>query len=248
MFKLVESLTAAGTALAISTPGYGCGAESLFKMCVGNQLGLELADDVDVESLFTPMYGSFIVELSEDAELGDVAEGVVVEPLGTTVEGYVLETANEQIDLAHLQEAWEGGIESVFSYRHAAADLEAQPVEKIDFTAKDIHVFSGAKIARPRVIIPVFPGNNCEYDTARAFRTAGAEADTFVINNLSPAAVAESTHELARAHPREPDRHDPRRLLRRRRARRLRQVHHRVLPRPRGHRGRSRPAAGSATA
>ena len=198
VFKLVESLTAAGTALAISTPGYGCGAESLFKMCVGNQLGLELADDVDVESLFTPMYGSFIVELSEDAELGDVAEGVVVEPLGTTVEGYVLETANEQIDLAQLQEAWEGGIESVFSYRHAAADLEAQPVEKIDFTAKDIHVFSGAKIARPRVIIPVFPGNNCEYDTARAFRTAGAEADTFVINNLSPEAVAESTHELAR--------------------------------------------------
>ena len=157
VFKLVESLTAAGTALAISTPGYGCGAESLFKMCVGNQLGLELADDVDVESLFTPMYGSFIVELSEDTELGDVAEGVVVEPLGTTVEGYVLETANEQIDLAQLQEAWEGGIESVFSYRHAAADLEAQPVEKIDFAAKDIHVFSGAKIRSSACYHPRVP-------------------------------------------------------------------------------------------
>ncbi len=59
-------------------------------------------------------------------------------------------------------------------------------------------MFGGAKIARPRVIIPVFPGNNCEYDTARAFRAAGAEADTFVINNLTPEAVAESTHELAR--------------------------------------------------
>ena len=121
-----------------------------------------------------------------------------MEPLGTTVEGYVLETADERIDLAQLQEAWESGIESVFGYRHAAADIEAQPVEKIDFAAKDIHTFSSTKIARPRVIIPVFPGNNCEYDTARAFRTAGAEADTFVINNLSPEAVAESTHELAR--------------------------------------------------
>ena len=59
-------------------------------------------------------------------------------------------------------------------------------------------MYSGAKIARPRVIIPVFPGNNCEYDSARAFRAAGAEADTFVINNLTPEAVAESTHELAR--------------------------------------------------
>ncbi len=194
----VEQLTAAGSALAISTPGYGCGAESLFKMAVGNQIGLELADDVDTESLFTPLYGSFIVELADDAELPAVSAGVVVEPLGTTVEGYVLETATETIDLAALQETWEGAIEGVFPYRHASEAVESAPVEPIDYHAKDIHVFGGAKIARPHVIIPVFPGNNCEYDTARAFRAAGAEADTFVINNLTPEAVAESTHELAR--------------------------------------------------
>ena len=194
----VEQLTAACSALAISTPGYGCGAESLFKMAVGNQIGLELADDVDTESLFTPLYGSFIVELADDAELPAVSAGVVVEPLGTTVEGYVLETATETIDLAALQETWEGAIEGVFPYRHASEAVESAPVEPIDYHAKDIHVFGGAKIARPHVIIPVFPGNNCEYDTARAFRAAGAEADTFVINNLTPEAVAESTHELAR--------------------------------------------------
>ncbi len=194
----VEKLTAAGEALAISTPGYGCGAESLFKMAVGNQIGLELADDVDVESLFTPLYGSFIVELSEGAELPAAGEGVVVEPLGTTVEGYVLETGSETIDLAELQEAWEGAIEGVFPYRHADAATENAPVEAYAASVSNIHVYGGAKVARPRVIIPVFPGNNCEYDTARAFRAAGAEADTFVINNLTPEAVAESTHELAR--------------------------------------------------
>ena len=194
-FDAVEALTATGNALAISTPGYGCGAESLFKMCVGNQIGIELAEDVDVESLFTPLYGSFIVELAEDAELPEVADGVVVEPLGTTVEGYVIDTGSEVIELAELQEAWESGIEGVFAYRSAG---ETPEVETIDFRAKDIHVYGGAKIARPRVIIPVFPGNNCEYDSARAFRAAGAEADTFVINNLTPEAVAESTHELAR--------------------------------------------------
>ena len=194
-FDAVEALTATGNALAISTPGYGCGVESLFKMCVGNQIGIELAEDVDVESLFTPLYGSFIVELAEDAELPEVADGVVVEPLGTTVEGYVIDTGSEVIELAELQEAWESGIEGVFAYRSAG---ETPEVETIDFRAKDIHVYSGAKIARPRVIIPVFPGNNCEYDSARAFRAAGAEADTFVINNLTPEAVAESTHELAR--------------------------------------------------
>ena len=194
-FDAVEALTATGDALAVSTPGYGCGAESLFKMCVGNQIGIELAEDVDVESLFTPLYGSFIVELAEDAELPEVADGVVVEPLGTTVEGYVIDTGSEVIELAELQEAWESGIEGVFAYRSAG---ETPEVETVDFRAKDIHVYGGAKIARPRVIIPVFPGNNCEYDSARAFRAAGAEADTFVINNLTPEAVAESTHELAR--------------------------------------------------
>lgn len=164
-------------------------------MCVGNQIGIELAEDVDVESLFTPLYGSFIVELAEDAELPEVADGVVVEPLGTTVEGYVIDTGSEVIDLSELQEAWESGIEGVFAYRSTGEQPE---VETIDYRAKDIHVYGGAKIARPHVIIPVFPGNNCEYDSARAFRAAGAEADTFVINNLTPEAVAESTHELAR--------------------------------------------------
>ena len=198
---LVEALTAAGAALACDTPGYGGTAEALFKMCVGNQIGLELADDVDVDSLFEPMYGSFVVELSEEADavLAQAADDVVVEPLGTTVEGYVLETASEQIDLSALQEAWEGGIESVFPYRTPADEAAALPaVEPVSFSCDAPHVYAGEKIARPRVVIPVFPGTNCEYDTARAFERAGAVADVFVVNNLTPGAVAESSHELAR--------------------------------------------------
>ncbi len=199
--ELVEALTAAGAALACDTPGYGGTAEALFKMCVGNQIGLELADDVDVDSLFEPMYGSFVVELSEEADavLAQAADDVVVEPLGTTVEGYVLETASEQIDLSALQEAWEGGIESVFPYRTPADEAAALPaVEPVSFSCGAPHAYAGEKIARPRVVIPVFPGTNCEYDTARAFERAGAVADVLVVNNLTPGAVAESSHELAR--------------------------------------------------
>lgn len=199
--ELVEALTAAGAALACDTPGYGGTAEALFKMCVGNQIGLELADDVDADSLFEPMYGSFVVELSEEADavLAQAADDVVVEPLGTTVEGYVLETASEQIDLSALQEAWEGGIESVFPYRTPADEAAALPaVEPVSFSCGAPHVYAGEKIARPRVVIPVFPGTNCEYDTARAFERAGAVADVLVVNNLTPGAVAESSRELAR--------------------------------------------------
>ena len=97
--------------------------------------------------------------------------------------------------------------------------------------------------AKPRVVIPVFPGNNCEYDTARAFERVGAVADVFVVNNLTPAGGRREHARAGAPHPREPDRHDTRRLLRRRRARRLGQVHHRVLPRARGHRGGARVAA-----
>ena len=204
VFDAIECLTQDGSALALATPGYGGGAEALFKMCVGNQIGFELADDVDIESLFEPMYGSFIVEVEDAAALDALAaDSFVIEPLGTTVEGYVLETATEQIDLAELQEAWESGIEGVFPYRTPAEEAKKlDDVEQLTFTCSDTGriapVYAGEKFARPRVIIPVFPGNNCEYDSARAFRAAGAEADVFVINNLSPEAVAESTHELAR--------------------------------------------------
>ena len=200
-FKLVEGLMERGEALAVSTPGYGGDAEALFKMCVGNGIGVALDEDVPTDSLFVPAYGSFIVELADGAELPGHTDAVSVEVIGETTEAYELVAEDEHVDLASLQEAWESGIEGVFPYRTAAgAKLSEVPTETwlAEAHGKAPAVFSGAKIARPRVIIPVFPGNNCEYDSARAFEAAGAEADTFVINNLTPEAVAESTAELAR--------------------------------------------------
>lgn len=199
VFELVEAITDRGDAAAISTPGYGCGAEALFKMCLGNRIGIEIADDVDLDTLFEPMYGSFIVELTDDAVLEGVPEGVVIEPLGTTVEAYVIETKEGVVTLDDVQKAWESGIEGVFGYRTDAEEAKTLPaVEPVRFACAAPHVYTGEKFARPRVIIPVFPGNNCEFDSARAFRSAGAVADVFVINNLTPEAVAESTRELAR--------------------------------------------------
>ena len=200
-FKLVEGLVERGEALAISTPGYGGDAEALFKMCAGNGIGVTLDEGVPTDSLFVPAYGSFIVELVDDAELPEHTDAVSVEVIGETTEAYELVAEDEHVDLASLQEAWEHSIEGVFPYRTAAgAKLSEVPTETwlAEAHGKAPAVFSGAKIARPRVIIPVFPGNNCEYDSARAFEAAGAEADTFVINNLTPEAVAESTAELAR--------------------------------------------------
>ena len=183
----VEALTAAGKVKAAWTPGYGCAAEGLFKMCLGNRLGFALAGGVDPEALFRPAYGSFMLELAEGAE----AEGAL--ELGTVTEEYTFRLADEAVDLAGLQEAYEAKLEPVFPYRGAG-----EAVEPVTYRAEK-RAAPAVGAARPRVVIPVFPGTNCEYDTARAFRRAGAEPQVLVVNNLTPAAVAESCEALVKA-------------------------------------------------
>lgn len=187
LYKKVEELIASGKVKAAYTPGYGCAAEALFKMCLGNRLGFALDAGRDPENLFHPAYGSFILEVEPDLELN---EGVV---LGTVTETYALKIAGETIDLAALQEAWEGKLEPVFPYRKAGATVDKISYEVTERKAPAIG------IAKPKVIIPVFPGTNCEYDTARAFARAGADPKVLVINNLSASAVAESCAALTQA-------------------------------------------------
>ena len=192
---VVEELIGSGAALAVATAGYGCMAEEIFKMCVGNRIGAELLGLGDAERLFQPAYGSFVVELAEGAEVPASSDLVSVEELGHTTEAYELVAAGEAVDLAELQEAWEAQLEPVFPYRLAGEHVE--PV-CFDIAEQGRHrATPKTNIARPRVVIPVFPGNNCEYDTARAFGRAGALPTTLVINNLTPEAVAESTQRLA---------------------------------------------------
>lgn len=168
---------------AIATPGYGCLAECLFKMCVGNRIGLDV-DPSFAQDLFTPAYGSFVIEVAQGCQVPGA------QLLGTTTQAYQLAIDGQTLDLSSLQEVWEAKLEPVMPYRKAG-----QAVDAITYTdGKPTHAVLHR--ARPRVIIPVFPGNNCEYDSARAFTAAGADAHVLVINNLTPEAVAESCQEL----------------------------------------------------
>lgn len=222
----VEGLIAEGKVLAASAIGYGGAADTLFKMCVGNQLGLNLGAVGNPDMLFAQTYGAFILELAPDAALPQT-EGVNAAVLGTTTEAYTWEIAGATYDLATLQEAWEGVLEPVFPYRAEGETLNPVPsfhgkhagVRRDSEDLPDEHdspdwrnerpswravehgeasMPAGKATASPKVIIPVFPGNNCEYDSAAAFERAGAVAETFIVNNLSPAAVSESTTELAK--------------------------------------------------
>ena len=201
----VEALTASGAALAVATPGYGGKAEALFKMCVGNGFGVALDPACDAAALFRPAYGSFLVELADGAEPPAETDALAVRPFAVTTAAYELAVpadapayAGETVDLADVQEAWEGALEGVFPYRTADAEVESREVPAVRWDARSPLAYCGT-VARPRVVVPVFPGTNCEYDTARAFERAGAAVRALVVNNLTPGAVAESAAALAQA-------------------------------------------------
>ncbi len=161
-----------------STAGFGGLAEVLFKACLGNRIGFEVSEayyEADARDLFDHSYGCFIVELDEGAALPEVDGACVVE-LGVTCEPYELTAYGETLDLDELQEAWASALEGVYPERSAADDVDAPeeliPEERYrcEEEGRIRATYGGLKIAKPRVIIPVFPGNNCEFDSARAPR------------------------------------------------------------------------------
>ena len=212
-FDAVEYLIGAGVVRACASGAYGGLAETLVKAAVGNGLGITV--DEDMGQLFEPAYGTFVIELAagEDAQsvvtrLEDAGldANVDVVALGQVTSAYELACDGQVADLAVVQEAWErgSGIESVFPYRTSPEErAAAETVPAISFEGEAAPAYHGPALlgdasGAPRVVIPVFPGNNCEYDSAAAFERAGAVPTVYVVNNLTPKAVAESTAELAR--------------------------------------------------
>ena len=185
IYKIVEQMIDEGKVLAAATPGYGGIAEALFKMCVGNHVGLSLSRDINLDDLFKPCYGAVILELL-DASAGEF--------LGSTTVDYVINVNGENIDLQHLQDVWEAKLQPVFPYLKAGEEVKSLEYKVNCFQ----RVAPAVRLATPRVIIPVFPGTNCEYDTARAFRRAGGDPHILVLKNLTPADVAASCEALVK--------------------------------------------------
>ena len=184
-YYITEQLIKKGVVLSASAVGYGGVAEALFKMCLGNHVGFEMIADMTPEELFEPAYGSLVLEIASGAPAGKL--------LGVTVHDYTFTACGETLDMPALQEVWESKLEPVYPYRKAGPTVEAVNGKINPPAAPKIGV------AKPKVIIPVFPGTNCEYDTAKAFRAAGADPEILVIRNLTPADVTASCEALVKA-------------------------------------------------
>ena len=201
-FDYVEKLIGSGVARAVSAPGYGCMAEAMFKMCVGNFIGLRVRPEFTQEALLNPAYGSFVIELAQGASLPEAPKGVTVAAFGQTLAEYALYACGERMSILNdLQKPWENALSGVYPYLGKAEGPACAPIsfdaEKAGITPTR-HT-AGASFAKPRVVIPVFPGNNCEYDSARAFERVGAVPKTVIVNNLTPQAVSESVDAMVRA-------------------------------------------------
>ena len=185
VFKRVTTLLRSGKVGACYTPTLGGIAEAVMKMCFGNSLGFKFADNLTVCEIFGYCYGGFLLETTED--IADAAE------IGEITADGKISYNGEEIKLEKLLGIYENKLESVYRCNKENLKTEMQT-----FSYKTENRMSPAvKTAKPKVLIPVFPGTNCEYDSAKAMRDAGAEPEIFVINNRSAENVAKSVEEFA---------------------------------------------------
>ena len=185
LFAQVNDLMRAGKVCAAYTPTYGGVAEAVLKMAMGNDIGFTYADGLTKEDIFGYAYGAFVLELSGEDEVGTL--------LGRTG-GNAIAKDGVSIALADLYDVYEGKLEPIYS-----CNIETEAKELPTFTYRaESFAKPRLQFAKPKVLIPVFPGTNCEYDSAKAMERAGVEAEIFVINNLSAAGIANSVETFAK--------------------------------------------------
>ncbi len=186
VYNTVTDLMRQGIVKACYTPTYGGVAEAIMKMTMGNGIGFAFADGITPEELFGYSYGSFLLEVTEECD-----EALVV---GTTTTKPEITYGDESVSLQELSDIYEGKLESVFSCNIKQEELN---IPTVSFKAEN-RVAPKIKVAKPKVLIPVFPGTNCEFDTAKALSDGGAEPEIIVINNLTSKGIAESVSYFAK--------------------------------------------------
>ena len=188
-WETVQALIARGKVAASWALSAGGIAEGIVKMSVGNDIGFTFAPTFTPDGLFLKNYGGILIEATEELE------NMPLWLIGMTTDKPEIDAFGEIIPLSDLKQSLEGTLESVFPTRAAASD---DKLVKPIYTERSTKA-PAVKTARPAAVIPVFPGTNCEYDTAKAVETAGGEAKIVVVRNLSHDALMRSAEELEQA-------------------------------------------------
>ncbi len=188
-YDYVNKLISCGKAVSAWAVTVGGIAEGVFKMAIGNGIGFRFDSSVTLTDAFKMNYGSIILELNEKVSSFDGARII-----GSTVSNESIIFGDESVSLSSLNELYSSKLESV--YHHRTEDNNDVPAITYEFTGK--RTFPAVKREKVKVLIPVFPGTNCEFDSARAMRLAGAEPEILVIKNLNVQSINESVDAFAR--------------------------------------------------
>ena len=188
-WETVQALIARGKVAASWALSAGGIAEGIVKMSVGNDIGFTFAPTFTPDGLFLKNYGGILIEATEELE------NMPLWLIGMTTDKPEIDAFGEIIPQSDLKQSLEGTLESVFPTR---ADASDDKLVKPVYTERNTKA-PAVKTARPAAVIPVFPGTNCEYDTAKAVETAGGEAKIVVVRNLSHDALMRSAEELEQA-------------------------------------------------
>ena len=188
LFNKVAKLIRDKKVVSAWATGFGGVAEGLAKMAFGNRIGVKVDASVTAEELFGKCYGGFILETEKPVRLG--------KKIGVTIDEYKIKVWRRVLKLDKLEKAYNGTLEGIYPTK--ASTQKAVKYENISYTERNLYR-PAIKVAQPKVLIPVFPGTNCEYDTARAFEENGAKAEILVIRNNRPQDVMDSAKRLAQA-------------------------------------------------
>ena len=189
-FGKVAALRAQGKLAAAYTVTYGGIAEAVMKMSFGNGVGMCYASTLPVENLFAYNYGAFVLEMNDDTAV----DGALT--LGETCGCGAIRYGEEKVALDELLAIYEDRLESVF---RCNIEHKEREIPTFTYEAGKAQKAPAVLSAKPRVLIPVFPGTNCEFDTAKAMRDAGAEPEIMVLNNKTSAGISRTVESFAKA-------------------------------------------------
>ncbi|MBO6157846.1 MAG: phosphoribosylformylglycinamidine synthase [Firmicutes bacterium] len=190
LYDEVLSQMKKGNILACYAVTAGGVIEAVFKMAIGNDFGFAFTKASRNVLDKVPVYGALVVEVTDQWNYSGDCECRL---LGTIIRQEEISLDGEEITLNDAEASYNHKLERVYKTQTS----EPQETGDVPFFAPEKkHIYLGERTAKPRVFIPVFPGTNCEYDTARAFYLAGAEPDVFVLKNLSAADINESVDEI----------------------------------------------------
>lgn len=190
MDKVVELIKAKKVVSSFSIK-FGGVSEALVKMALGNGIGAKVCNLSD-EELFNISPASLLLEVKEDVNIEESFKGTNFKVIGETIEERIIDVDGEKLSLDELVKVWKDKFEGVFKSETSKVNEEVKAVPSIIKEIKTPVI----KIAKPKVVIPVFPGNNCEDDCERAFNKAGGESKQVLFRNLNKDMLIDSINTL----------------------------------------------------